>query len=254
MSTTKIKKTKKQRQGYIYILLGIIALSLLFYLFLRKPVDKKMSVGEPPKSSPSILEIIAGKDTGKGMPARVLEEIKPSIIKSVRFTPEDPNILDSIKAEVSTDYDHGNIIYEYLWEINNKLVTDIKGDTLPAGIFKKGDAIRVFVTPFVDGIKGHTYESRFVVIHSAPPSLDLIETKQKLNNTIELQLVSKDPDNDKVTFSLEEPVIKGMSIDKETGKIIYKPEKKEKGTYKFRASATDIDGAKITKTFEFKID
>jgi hypothetical protein len=45
-----------------------------------------------------------------------------------------------------------------------------------------------------------------------------------------------------------------MTINKETGKIIWKPKKREKGTYKFGASATDIDGVRTSKTFEFKID
>jgi hypothetical protein len=163
-------------------------------------------------------------------------------------------MLDSIKAEVSTDYNQGKVTYEYLWEVNNKPIKDIKGDTLPAGLFKKGDAIRVIVTPFTDGIKGYPYESNFIVIHSAPPSIELKEIVQKSDNIIEIQLISIDPDNDKVTFSLVEPTLKGMTINKETGEIVWKLQKREKGIYKFRASATDIDGAKIAKTFEIKID
>lgn len=236
----------------VYILLGMIALAIVFFL-LQRPVDKKVSVTKPTEPSSSILEIIAGREAGKETP-RMVEEIKRPIIKSIRFIPAEPTIVDSIKAEVSTDYNKGKAAYEYLWEINNKPVTDIKGDTLPAGIFKKGDAIRVIVTPFVDEIKGFTYESMFIVVHSAPPSLELMETRQKLNNTIELQLASKDPDNDKVMFSLEEPILEGMTIEKDTGKIVWKPKEKEKGTYKFRASAADIDGVKIIKTFEFKIE
>jgi hypothetical protein len=230
----------------------MIAIVIVFYL-LQRPADKKVSVTKPTEPSSSILEIIAGRDAGKE-PPRMPEEVKRPVIKSIRFIPVEPTILDSIKAETSTDYNKGKVTCEYLWEINNKPVTDIKGDTLPAGLFKKGDAIRVIVTPFVGEIKGYPYESMFIVVHSAPPSLELRETKQKLNNTIELQLVSTDPDNDKVTFSLEEPYPEGITINKETGKITWKPVKKEKGTYKFRASAMDTDGVKTTKTFEFKVE
>jgi hypothetical protein len=254
LRTIARKRKKKQRQSYVYILLGVFALAIVFYLFLQRPADKKISVTKTAKPSSSILEIISGRGMGKDTPPRTPEDIKRPIIKSIRFIPVEPTIFDSIKAETSTDYNKGKVTHEYLWETNNKPVADIKGDTLPAGLFKKGDAIRVIVTPFVDEIKGHTHESMFIVVHSAPPSLELRETKQKLNNTIELQLVSKDPDNDKVTFSLEEPYPEGITINKETGKITWKPEKKEKRTYKFRASATDIDGVKTTKTFEFIVE
>ncbi len=254
MKTIARKRKKKQRQSYVYILLGMIALAVMFYLFLQRPADKKVSVTKPTEPSSSILEIIAGRDMGKDMSPRTPEDIKRPIIKSIKFIPAEPTILDSIKVEASTDYDKGKVTYEYLWEINNKPVTDIKGDTLPAGLFKKGDAIRVIVTPFVDEIKGYTYESMYAVVHSAPPSLELKETTQKLNDTIESQLISKDPDGDKVTFSLEEPILEGMTIEKETGKIIWKPKKREEGTYKFGASATDIDGIKVIKIFEFKIE
>jgi hypothetical protein len=254
LRTIARKRKKKQRQSYAYILIGMLALAIVFYFYLQRPADKKVGVTKSNRHSLPILEIITGKDIGKEMPLYTAEDIKPPIIKSIKFIPAEPTVLDSIKAEALTDYEKKNVIYEYLWEINNKPITDIKGDTLPTGLFKKGDAIRVSVTPFVDGIKGYTYESMFIVVHSAPPSLQLREIKQKLSNTVELQLVSKDPDGDKVMFSLEEPFLEGMTIDKETGKIIWKLKKKEEGTYKFGASATDIDGIKVIKVFEFKIE
>lgn len=253
MRTIARRRQKKQRLSYIRILIGVAALSIVFYLFLQMHADKKVSVTEPAKPSLSIFEIIAGKDMGKGMPSHTPEDIKLPTIKSITFIPAEPTIFDSIKAEALTDYNREKVAYEYLWEINNKPIAIIKGDTLTAGLFKKGDAIRVLVTPFADEIKGYTYESRFIIIHSAPPSLELKEMSQKLNKIIELQLISVDPDGDKVTFSLEEPLLEGMIINKETGKITWKIEKKEKKTYKFRASATDVDGAKTTKTFEFSI-
>lgn len=249
------KKKKKWRQNYVYIALFVVVLSILLYIVLYKPAHKdSVTISSSSRSTLPFLDVITGKDLSKDIPPSTSEYIKLPTIKSIRFIPEDPTVVDSIKAEVLTDYDQGNVIYEYLWEINSKPITGIKGDILPSGLFKKGDAIRVMVTPFVNNVKGYTYESMFIVVHSAPPSLELIETKQKLNNTIELQLVSKDPDNDKVTFSFEEPYLEGMTIDKETGKITWKPKEKKKGIYKFRASATDTDGAKIIKTFEFKIE
>jgi hypothetical protein len=266
LKKTDIEKTKKQiskgqrKKPLTFAVIAIVLILLLYLLFNLSgiPSDKKIKTDadKPQKRPLSVFEMEKRDVTGKlpGQKSRD-DNIERPVIKAIKFIPEQPTIFDNIKAEITISYSgEGKVTYEYLWKINNIAVNDIKGDTLPSGTFKKKDKISVRVTPYADGIEGYPYESMFIVIHSAPPSLELKETVQKISDTIEFQLISIDPDGDKVTFSLEDPYLEGMTINKETGKIIYKPLKKEKGVYKFRASATDTDGAKITKTFEFKID
>lgn len=233
---------------------------IVFSLFLLMGVfsDQKNKKSKPSMDQKKILSPfeMEKRDAIKGLQGQeATKEIRRPVIKSIKLIPQQPTVLDNIKAEVSASYEGDEkITYEYQWNVNGAVINGIKGDILPAGLFKKGDLINVRITLFADGIKGRPQESTYIAVHSAPPSLELKETTQKLNDKIESQLISKDPDGDKVIFSLEEPILEGMTIEKETGKIIWKPEKKEEGTYKFGASATDIDGVKIIKTFEFKIE
>ncbi|HMK59690.1 MAG TPA: Ig domain-containing protein, partial [Dissulfurispiraceae bacterium] len=132
-------------------------------------------------------------------------------------------------------------------------VRNVTGNILPAGLFKKRDQVFVEVSPTLNGERGLICRSYFRVIHSAAPSLTLHDEQTKISEVIELQLVGSDPDGDKITYALEDPIPVGMTIDKATGKIMWMPPKKEPGTYRFRASATDSDGSQTIKTFEFSL-
>ncbi|MEW6740471.1 MAG: Ig domain-containing protein [Nitrospirota bacterium] len=255
IKTKKIVKKKQQIPWNAYIIFAVTGIFIVLSLILLSRSGKKIEGDKLIEKPLSPFEVEKRDITGKLPGQKSRDDIERPIIKSIKFIPEQPTIFDDIKAEVTSSYkEDGRITCMYQWKINGKTVDGVKGDTLSAGLFKKKDQISVIATPYADDIEGYPYEGMFIVVHSAPPSLELRETKQKLNNTIELQLVSKDPDNDKVTFSLEEPYPEGITINKETGKITWKPKEKEKRIYKFRASATDIDGVKTTKTFEVIVE
>ncbi|MBI5213837.1 MAG: hypothetical protein HY957_10800 [Nitrospirae bacterium] len=248
------KKTGSRKLLFAVLIFFVVIAGLIFF---KKESGKQHQVENQVAGREIAKEdVVSGEDAAK--PSVKTEQTPDEFfIKKVIFSPPQPLITDTIKADVSSDYQGtGHITYEYTWRINGKPVKGIKDNTLPPGEFKKRDHISVMVTPFIDGAEKDVYKSMFVVIHSSPPSLALAlkETIHKLNGSITMQLVGSDPDGDKVTFSLEEPFLEGMTVDRETGEIIWKPEKKEKGIYKFRASATDSDGIKTAKTFEFRID
>jgi hypothetical protein len=250
------KKEEKKTGGgkLLFAVLIFIAVIAGLIFFKKESVRQHQVTNQVAGREIAKEDVVPGEDETK-QTIRTEQPLDEFFIKKVIFSPPQPLITDSIKAEVSGDYQGtGQVTYEYAWHINGKPVKGIKDNTLPPGEFKKGDYISVVVTPFVDGAEKAPYRSMPVIIHSSPPSLELKEISQKLNQAIELQLISSDPDGDKVTFSLETPFLEGMTIEKETGKIIYNPKKKEKGTYRFRASATDSDGIKTSKTFEFKIE
>lgn len=181
------------------------------------------------------------------------EEHGPAI-RSLTLFPEQPTVLDTIEVRAVADADgQSPVTYRYQWKINNSIVAGPSGGSLPAGSFKKGDMVNVRVTPLADSKEGYAQESPYVSIQSAPPTLEMKELKQKLNETTSFQLVSSDPDGDKVAYGLEEPLLEGMTVDRETGAILWKPRKKEKGVYSFKASATDPDGAKTVKTFHVTV-
>lgn len=244
------------------LILGLLL--IVYFLAFYKP--KIAEIAQNPKTDPMFAELIK-KDNKDAVekPAEQAsatnEQVKvnksePLTIKSIQFLPENPTISDNIKVEAKANYEARGITFEYKWMINQKVIDDIKGDILPAGKFKKYDHISVIITPYMKGTKSYYFVSGAVVIQNSVPSLDMkvVSQKQKIDEPIEMQLTGSDPDGDKVTFSLEAPVLEGMTINKETGKIVWKPQKQQKGIYLFGASAADPDGAKMTKTFELKID
>jgi hypothetical protein len=192
------------------------------------------------------------QQTGESKPS---EESSAKIVKSVKIFPQNPTALDALKTEIAVNNEKGGIInYKYLWLINNKIVPDSDSEMLNPGAFKKDDIVSVRVIPYKYGVEKAFTESSPVLIQNAAPALEMKSQQQKAAAVIELQLAASDPDGDKITFALEEPRIEGMVLDANSGKITFTPKKLEKGIYKFKASASDSSGGKVTKDFEIKID
>lgn len=260
------KNSKSSGQARVLLLALILVLVVLLY-FILAYAPKKTDIAIKQKTEPMFAELIKkdSKDAVEKPTEQAVEKTSEQargdksdllMVKSVQFTPKQPTVSDNIKAEAKTNYEAQGITYEYRWMLNQKPIDDIKGDTLPTGKFKKYDYISVVITPYMKGNKSYPFISDAIVIQNSVPTLDmkLLKERQKIDEPIEIQLTSSDPDGDKVTFSLDAPMLEGMTINKETGKIIWKPQKQQKGTYLFGASAADPDGAKITKTFELKLE
>ncbi len=166
--------------------------------------------------------------------------------------------MDILRAEVVTAAyaDSQRIIHTYVWKVNNRTVEGATGDTLELSTFRKEDLVTVTVTPYEGDKTGFPVESAVTVIHGIPPSLDLQAPlkKTKVGTPIELQLVSLHPDSDAITFSLEAPLLPGMSIDGKTGKITWLVPPNQKGTIHFGATVEDTDKTKVTKIFDINVE
>jgi hypothetical protein len=77
---------------------------------------------------------------------------------------------------------------------------------------------------------------------------------RKAAEPLELQLVSFHPDSDSITFSLEAPLVPGMSVDSLTGKITWIVAPNQKGTIRFGAAVEDADNTKVTKIFDIVME
>lgn len=251
--TGQIKQQQPAGKKPVVALVFVVAVVIFsaLYLIFGKSATKTESVSKTP--SPYLLEKrdAVGMLPGQEKAAR---DEKRATIKLVKLSPEQPTIPDSVKAVVSPGTSYSDKLeYLYQWRVNDAPVTGATDDTLKPGSFKKGDRISVQVTPVDDGKEGYPYNSAFVIANGSPPTLEMNASSRKANGDIEFQMISKDPDGDKLTFALEPPLLEGMAIDKDSGKVVYKINKKEKGTYNFRVSVADPDGMKVSKTFSFSI-
>lgn len=166
--------------------------------------------------------------------------------------------MDTLKAEiVAAAYtDPKRITYTYVWKVNNQIVESATGDTLDLSAFKKRDLVTLTVTPHDGDKAGFPVDSPLTLIYGISPTLDLQASfkKTKVGEPLELQLVSLHPDSDAITFSLETPLVSGMSIDNQTGKITWIIQPNQKGAIRFGAAVEDTDKTKVTKTFELTVE
>jgi hypothetical protein len=188
--------------------------------------------------------------------ARIPEK-QLAFIQAIRLQPSRPTRMDNLKAEVEVASDAPEqLVYTYLWKVNGRIIEEATEATLNLSTFKKGDIISVTVTPNDGSTNGFALESPLVAIHSAPPSLELKAVRQtrKIGEPIELQLVVVAPDGDQVAFSLEAPLVPGMTIDKRSGKITWLLQPDQKGSFRFAAAVEDDNQTKVTKIFDITVE
>ncbi len=178
-------------------------------------------------------------------------------IQAVRLQPSQPTRMDSLKAEiVAAPTAPERLAYIYRWKVNEQVIGEETEDTLDLSPFKKGDLITVTVTPRYGDIYGHTVESPVVAVHSVPPSLELKAARlvKKAGVPVELQLIGAAPDGERVTFSLEPPLVPGMTIDGSSGKISWLLQPDQKGPIRFGAAVEDDNGTKVINTFDITVE
>ena len=260
----KGKPAAKKKLGVKEAIVAFIVISaaIIIWQWNRSPViTPATSSGGAQKETAVAVKTAPGMETaaatatapGAGMRAAAEAEGSSLIIADIRITPDQPLATDTLKAIVSlASGDATGITLAYQWKINEQSIFEATEQVLKDRPLKRRDRVSVVVTASRNGITGPPAESKPVLIHSLPPSLDMkIVTSQiRMGLPIEIQLTGAAPDGDKVVYALTPPLLEGMTIDGNTGKISWKPQRVSKGKLKFGAAATDSDGNKTIKVFE----
>jgi hypothetical protein len=176
------------------------------------------------------------------------------VIDSVYLDPTLPSTAVDLKAVVkklASAPDAATFRYE--WVVNEKPLKNAQGEVLLRSQFRKGDRIFVRAISLIGGSEGAPYPSSVVSVVNAAPDITLADDIVVKNDLTELTVKGTDSDGDPLTYGLEPPVPKGMSIDQTTGKITWKLDPASQGVVKFKATVKDSDGAKTTKTFEVNV-
>lgn len=254
-SQVKVKEAKGSSQGRLYLLITILILVGLMAYFLSKGSNDK------PKGPTSSLADTA-KDEAQGPSSQDQpKQIQPTIetdmvVRTVKLIPTNPILTDTIKVEVDfvDKVDLSRYTLKYQWLINNtQVIEDATGDTLSASKLRRGDYVGVRLSVLRDGNTVQQVNSPMVMVQNSAPSLSMriIKDKVRKGEPIEIQLTSHDIEGDRVTFRLEEAP-SGMTIDQNTGRIVFTPMDTSSQTVTFRASVMDSEGAKTTATYEIR--
>jgi hypothetical protein len=155
----------------------------------------------------------------------------PPVISAVRLVPGQAfkGIALSVLVD-SHDPEGDTVSYEYRWTRNDAEISGEQGNVLPDGLFKKGDLIRVEVTPRDAHTKGTPVASSPVKILNAPP-VALAAWVEPRNpgssDALKAVCTSEDKDADFVFFNYRWEK-NGVSLQDETSQTLG-PDKFKKG-------------------------
>ena len=129
----------------------------------------------------------------------------PPVITSARIIPEKPNIGSELMVFTqSHDLDGDPVTYHYQWVKNDEEISDENKNILKSGNFRKGDLIRVKVTPSDGKTEGTAFLSDPVKILNSPPVIQELWIEPKMvyaNDPIRVHIKSNDFDGDSIYYT-----------------------------------------------------
>jgi len=147
----------------------------------------------------------------------------PPTISSVTLLPENPNHESDLSLVVQCQDPEGDsITYEVQWMINDREVSGSDGSLLRTGNFKKGDSIRVKVTPSDGKTRGKPFLSPVVRINNSLPVIEKVWIEPKVvrvQDQLKVVVESSDKDKDFVytTYQWEK---NGAILTEEKGETL----------------------------------
>jgi hypothetical protein len=131
----------------------------------------------------------------------------PPVITSANILPEKPNKESELNLSIqSKDSDGDSVTYQFQWIRNDEEIIGENKKNLKSGIFKKGDFIRVRVTPFDGKVNGTPFLSAPVKILNSPPVLKEVWIEPKVayvTDRLKANIKSSDSDGDFIYYTYE---------------------------------------------------
>jgi Putative Ig domain len=145
-----------------------------------------------------VLISLVGIISCEGKKTETSKSNSPPVISSVTILPEKPNKESELNLSIqSKDPDGDPITYQYQWIRNDDEITGEKKSTLIKGNFKKGDLIRVKVTPSDGKADGTPFLSAAVRILNSSPIIQEVWIEPKVayaTDRLKAYVKSSDPD------------------------------------------------------------
>ena len=131
----------------------------------------------------------------------------PPTISSVTLLPENPNHESDLSLVVQCQDPEGDsITYEVQWMINDREISGGDGSSLRSGSFKKGDSIRVKVTPSDGKTRGQPFLSPVVRINNSLPVIEKVWIEPRVvrvQDQLKVFVESSDKDKDFVYYTYQ---------------------------------------------------
>jgi hypothetical protein len=169
-----------------------------------------------------------------------------SALSTAKLRLESINNVDKLTVIVPVKDD--KIKYAYVWYVNEeKVATD--ADNITG--FKKGDKIRVEITPSVGNVLG---QPKVLAVEIANTTPKVVENKKISfdGKVLSYQVKAIDPNGGPLSYSLEDAP-RGMSIDHQTGVIDWQVKQDEFGTRSIRVKIANKSGAETVYPLNLEV-
>ncbi len=131
----------------------------------------------------------------------------PPVIISVTILPEKPTKGNELSLSVQSRDPQGDpVTYQYQWIKNDEEILGENQAGLKSGRFKKGDFIRVKVTPSDGKMTGTPFLSPALKIHNSPPDVQEVWIEPKVpyvTDDLKANVKSSDQDGDFIYYNYQ---------------------------------------------------
>jgi hypothetical protein len=186
---------------------------------------------------------------------RVTVQNRPPRIRELRLLPPEPTATDNLLAVTTGEDPDGDAVqYSHRWWRNDQPIAGETGPTLAAGQLRRGDRIRVEVTPSDGQDTGHAVSSTALAVRNSPPQITSQPVYElKGTDRYEYVVAAEDPDGDvPLRFELVEAP-SGMKIDVVSGRVVWTIPRSTRGTQTVEIAVSDPQGAEVRQRYALEL-
>jgi hypothetical protein len=230
------KNISEKKSMYLLFIILIILLTTGYLIYTRN----RNSLESAGKVTYPIKEGIA-------KPENMSNEIVFPVIKKAKLQLESFDNIDKLKIIIEEEGNRKDVKYNYEWFKNGKPYGS--NTDFIIGL-KKGDKINVRVTPFIDKQFGRPKTLSMEIANVTPK----IVKNNEINfdgKVLSYQVKAINPDGGPLKYSLLNPP-KGMTINNETGMIIWQVKAEDYGKYLINVRISNNNGGETL--FPLSID
>jgi hypothetical protein len=195
-----------------------------------------------------------GAQTGKAYrTAAVVVGNTPPHISGVTVTPQPIVIGENVEVQVeASDPDHDRIDVSYRWFRNDVLIKEGDEPFLMTTGFIPQDQIEVEVTARDPASTGNSVRSASLTVGNRHPKIVSMPPASEAKNPYEYTVKAVDLDGDRMAFQLE-AAPPGMTIDQQSGRIVWSIQADQSGTFHVKVIAQDGRGGAAYQEFDLSL-
>ena len=204
----------------------------------------------------AVIRVTDGNETVEGTTGQVTVGNTRPRVSEVRILPSPPRTAQTTYAEASaTDADGDQINLQYEWRIDDEVLPDVTGPSLPPGLPRRGQRLRVRACGSDESGPGECAESAEVRVGNSEPSITSEPPSQFAGPLrYEYQLTAKDPDGDKpLRYELIQGPA-GMDVDLITGFVTWRVPRDANGKFPVKLGVSDLHGGVATQVYDIRFE